>query len=88
MGNPAWGILWFLCLITVAFPIAFFCGYWYVICVTCAVCIGGCKVWVLNVKLTKFNVLFLIFKGIADFLLKGLQLPHICVEKMIKCQGC
>nr|CAH7719054.1 unnamed protein product [Callosobruchus chinensis] len=44
MGNPLWCIVWFLVLIIAAFPIAFFCCFWYVICYFFSPCLDFCKV--------------------------------------------
>nr|CAI5821651.1 unnamed protein product [Callosobruchus analis]CAI5832273.1 unnamed protein product [Callosobruchus analis] len=44
MGNPVWCVLWFFVLIIAAFPIAFFCCFWYVICYFFSPCLKFCQV--------------------------------------------
>nr|CAI5821650.1 unnamed protein product [Callosobruchus analis]CAI5832272.1 unnamed protein product [Callosobruchus analis] len=43
MGNPVWCVLWFFVLIIAAFPIAFFCCFWYVICYFFSPCLKFCQ---------------------------------------------
>ena len=38
-GGPLWMIIWFLVLIFIAFPIAFFCAGFYILIVPFTVCI-------------------------------------------------
>ena len=43
-GSPLWMILWFLILIFIAFPIAFFCAGFYILIVPFTVCIEALAV--------------------------------------------
>ena len=38
-----WGILWFLGLVFVGWPVAFFIAWFYIFCLPFSACIGPCK---------------------------------------------
>ncbi|KAH1005124.1 hypothetical protein HUJ04_006165 [Dendroctonus ponderosae] len=67
MANVLGGILWFLVLLTFAFPIAGFCAIWFILFYCFSQMCSACE-------------------SCSDVLLKGMQLPGFCVNKIKNCE--
>jgi uncharacterized membrane protein YfhO len=83
--NPLCCLVWFVAFYF-SFIIACFCCFWYILIYPCTVCIDALSVSLYrkeaNISLTNP------FQGYTDLLLKGIQLPHYCAQKMVNCEGC
>lgn len=86
MANILCTLFWFIILVTVAFPIAFFCSGWYVVIYPFSRILNSDGVSISRLFTSRLFKLKC-FQVISDSLLKGVQLPGTCVENMINCEG-
>ena len=86
-GKILWSILWFILLIFIAFPVAFFCSWLYIILVTFTPCIDGLKVRERQAHFIHSfvsNLIVVCLQGATDFLLKGVNFTEFCAGHMMK----